>query len=40
MIQVKCSMCLWVGFVKPLHIWEAHGHKYRQVWICDERKEW
>jgi len=40
MIEVRCSICWWIGYVKPLHIWEAPGHKYPEVWVCDECKEW
>ena len=40
MKQVVCAMCGYVGYVKIRHIWEAHGHKWPQVWICDDCKWW
>lgn len=40
MKSVTCAICKYQGLVKPLHIWEAWGHKYPDVWICDTCKEW
>ena len=40
MKQVKCVMCGYQGFIPPYSAWDNHGHKYPEVWICDECKEW
>ena len=40
MKSVVCVICKYQGFVYPYVAWDNHGHKYPEVWICDECKEW
>lgn len=40
MIQVKCAICDYVGFVPPYVQWISYGHKLPDLFICDDCKEW
>jgi|OM-RGC.v1.039217503 uncharacterized protein YlaI len=40
MKEVKCAMCGYVGFIHPYVAWNNYGHKWPEVFICDECKEW
>ena len=40
MKEVKCVICKYVGLVKIRHVWEANGHKWPDIFICDDCKWW
>ena len=40
MKKVVCAMCGYVGFVKIRHVWDAHGHKWPDIFICDICRSW
>ena len=34
--QVKCAICGYIGYVTEYQAWTAHGHKWPEIFICDD----
>ena len=38
--QEKCVICGYIGYVPEYVAWCAHGHKWPEIFICDDCRKW